>query len=459
MLRKIGNKAFALAILIPTVYLLILGTPQLVLADITCENSDYNCRYVDQTPGSTQVIICSRSVCGSGSFGGRTYRLEGLYAFDGVNPNSATTTTAATTTTVATATTTAANTTTTAGSARFSSLGLSLLQLSENQFQVRPVYNVANGPLRFSAGSFSESYSISQNGAVLASGSWTHSGLTGILSASYDTDVISTGTGCSNCARDTQTSSLSLKSGTTYDLSVTGGIPGNMVSASRSITTNGSTATSSTISGGTTTTTTTVFYNDPAPYHAQINSNNVVIQICVCSASNILGNPSAYPGTWVPMWMGVNGKNYAGPGWTYDPVAQNFYPPTSTTTSSIGEKKSNSKTTTTSSNNGSNPATTQPKSISATTAVDAVEDDGQSEDDFADIGVSLRSGKFDMRISSSFPETEMMLRAFKKGSKSIIWNMTTNANGSYRILTTRALKGFTLSLWIDGDKWDSLVVR
>ena len=64
-----------------------------------------------------------------------------------------------------------------------------------------------------------------------------------------------------------------------------------------------------------------------------------------------------------------------------------------------------------------------------------------------------------MRISSSFPETEMMLRAFKKGSKSIIWNMTTNANGNYRILTTRALKGFTLSLWIDGDKWDSLVVR
>ena len=456
MLRKIGNKAFALSILIPTVYLLILGTPQLVLADITCENSDYNCRYVDQTPGSTQIIICSRSVCGSGSFGGRTYRLEGLYAFDGVNPNSATTTTAATTTTVATATTTtvatatttAATTTTTAGSAQFSSLGLSLLQLSENQFQVRPVYNVANRPLRFSAGSFSESYTISQNGAVLASGSWTHSGLTGILSASYDTDVISTGTGCSNCARDTQTSSLSLKPGTTYDLSVTGGIPGNMVSASRSITTNGSTATSSTISGGTTTTTTTVFYNDPAPYMARINSSNVVIDVCVCSESFVRENPSRYPGTWVPMWMGVNGKNYAGVGWWYDAVAQNFYPQQTTTTTvapttkTTNPRKANNTTSTT-----------------TTIAVDAVEDDGQSEGDYADIGVSLRSGKFDMRISSSFPETEMMLRAFKRGSKSIIWNMKTNANGSYRILTTRALKGFTLSLWIDGDKWDSLVVR
>ena len=122
-------------------------------------------------------------------------------------------------------------------------------------------------------------------------------------------------------------------------------------------------------------------------------------------------------------------------------------------------KKSNSATTTTNLVSGSNPATSQPRSNSTTTAVGAVEDDGQSDDDFADIGVSLRSGKFDMRISSSFPETKMMLRAFKKGSKSIIWNMTTNVDGNYRILTTRALKGFTLSLWIDGDKWDSLVVR
>ena len=137
--------------------------------------------------------------------------------------------------------------------------------------------------------------------------------------------------------------------------------------------------------------------------------------------------------------------------------------PQRTTTTSIkpGRAKTTTTTTTTQapSRDGSSPVTTQPKSISTTTAVDAVEDDGQSDDDFADIGVSLRSGKFDMRISSSFPETEMMLRAFKKGSKTIIWNMTTNADGNYRILTTRALKGFTLSLWIDGDEWDSLVVR
>jgi hypothetical protein len=135
-----------------------------------------------------------------------------------------------------------------------------------------------------------------------------------------------------------------LSPGTTYTVSVSGGYPGNMVSGSRSITTNGSgwgSTTTSTISSGTSTSTsvssgttaTTVFYNDPALYMARINSSNVVIDVCVCSESFVRENPSRYPGTWVPMWMGVNGKNYAGPGWIYNPVAENFYPPTTTTTS------------------------------------------------------------------------------------------------------------------------------
>ena len=151
-----------------------------------------------------------------------------------------------------------------------------------------------------------------------------------------------------------------LSPGTTYTVSVSGGYPGNMVSGSRSITTNGSgwgSTTTSTISSGTSTSTsvssgttaTTVFYNDPALYMARINSSNVVIDVCVCSESFVRENPSRYPGTWVPMWMGVNGKNYAGPGWIYDPVAENFYPPTTTTTSTTPPSSVTIEPTTTSS--------------------------------------------------------------------------------------------------------------
>ena len=88
---------------VSVINLFVPGSIHEALADITCENSDYNCIYVDTV--NSNRIVCSRSVCGSGSFGGRTYRLEGLYAFDGANPNTATTTTVATSSTVATTTT------------------------------------------------------------------------------------------------------------------------------------------------------------------------------------------------------------------------------------------------------------------------------------------------------------------------------------------------------------------
>lgn len=82
------------------------------LADITCENSDYNCIYV--VGGSR--IVCTRSYCGGNpsqyeTATGMRAVLEGPYAFDGDNPNTVTTTTAATTTTVAGATTTGSTTT------------------------------------------------------------------------------------------------------------------------------------------------------------------------------------------------------------------------------------------------------------------------------------------------------------------------------------------------------------
>jgi hypothetical protein len=99
------------------------------------------------------------------------------------------------------------------------------------------------------------------------------------------------------------------------------------------------------------------------------------------------------------------------------------------------------------------------RTTTTTIEVPVVEDDGESEDDFADVGLSSKDGKFNIRVSSSFGETEMVLRAYKKNSKSVTWSFTTYSSGSYRILTSRALKGFTVSLWIDGEKWDSLVVR
>ena len=255
MLRKIGKKAFSLALLIPTVYLLIPGTPQLVLADITCENSDYACIYVDQTPGSTQRTVCTRSVCGPGlTHGGKTYLLEGLYAFAGGNPNTVTTTTAVTTTTTTTpgatttATTTPSATTTTAASAsssspRFTDLSFVYFNISENQVQAKVQLSISSMPITIP--SLSISWTLTNGGSTVASGTISPYGSASVTLGSPNPFPIDpfTATG--------------LTCGTTYSLSATGGSPGNMVSGSHSITTKTCPTTTTTVAPATTTTTVT----------------------------------------------------------------------------------------------------------------------------------------------------------------------------------------------------------
>ena len=89
-------------------------------AEITCLNSDRNCIYFEV--GNTgNRIVCTRSVCGGGSFGGKQWQLEGVYAFDGPNPNDATTTSSSTTSVVATSTTVTSESSTTSTSTSSSS--------------------------------------------------------------------------------------------------------------------------------------------------------------------------------------------------------------------------------------------------------------------------------------------------------------------------------------------------
>ena len=107
-------------------------------------------------------------------------------------------------------------------------------------------------------------------------------------------------------------------------------------------------------------------------------------------------------------------------------------------------------------------STSSPRTKSATTTTTeppAVEDDGEVEDDFADLSIRKQSDKYEIRVTSSLGETEMIVRAIKRNSRAVTWSFVSSPSGSYRIITSRDLKGFTVSLWIDGDKWDSLTIR
>ena len=146
---------------------------------------------------------------------------------------------------------------------------------------------------------------------------------------------------------------------------------------------------------------------------------------------------------------------------------------TTTTTTVPGTTTSVARTTTTVASKSSGTTTTIPRTVvttttssiprtiakSTSTTIRVVKDDGQTKNDFANIGINQSGNTFKLSVFSSFPRTKMMLRASKNRAKSVIWNFTTDKNGNYRIATSRALKGFAMSLWIDGDKWASRVVR
>ena len=134
------------------------------------------------------------------------------------------------------------------------------------------------------------------------------------------------------------------------------------------------------------------------------------------------------------------------------------------TTTTTSPAPSNTPDPTTSNSGGGTPSSTANTSApanrvsSVTTVQDAIEDDGV-EDDFAELTVRLTTDKFDLRVNSSYPDTSMVIRARKPGSRVIVWNIVTSADGARRILTSRNLSGYTLSLLIDDEVFHRVRVR
>jgi hypothetical protein len=62
-------------------------------------------------------------------------------------------------------------------------------------------------------------------------------------------------------------------------------------------------------------------------YFANIDENNIVIDVHVVSREFLEANPDRYTGVWVETFYDVAGKTYAGLGYTYNPVTNNFTPP------------------------------------------------------------------------------------------------------------------------------------
>ena len=62
-------------------------------------------------------------------------------------------------------------------------------------------------------------------------------------------------------------------------------------------------------------------------FFAQLDDNNVVTHVAVVTREFLEANPQRYPGRWVETFFDTAGKTYAGIGYTYDEVSQDFVAP------------------------------------------------------------------------------------------------------------------------------------
>jgi hypothetical protein len=62
-------------------------------------------------------------------------------------------------------------------------------------------------------------------------------------------------------------------------------------------------------------------------YFAQIDNNNIVLQVHVVDRLFLEENPERYPGTWVETFINLPNKTYASIGYTYDPATNDFTAP------------------------------------------------------------------------------------------------------------------------------------
>jgi hypothetical protein len=62
-------------------------------------------------------------------------------------------------------------------------------------------------------------------------------------------------------------------------------------------------------------------------YFAEIDADKVVVAVHVVTRAFLDENPERYPGTYVETFVDLEGKTYAGIGYTYNAKTRDFVPP------------------------------------------------------------------------------------------------------------------------------------
>jgi hypothetical protein len=76
----------------------------------------------------------------------------------------------------------------------------------------------------------------------------------------------------------------------------------------------------------------------------------------------------------------------------------------------------------------------------------------------ADVGLIVqKSGsKYSIVATSPLRNAPIVIRATAKGKPTITWSTRTNVNAQKLLMSTRSLKGYTISMWVNGRRISSI---
>ena len=174
--------------------------------------------------------------------------------------------------------------------------------------------------------------------------------------------------------------------------------------------------------------------------------------------------PTGYPENatyiWNPIGAGSGGQYYTNglyvTGW-----GQHILPGTSTLVAvvsppqaapanddSSGDDSPSEETTTTSTTSTSIAAVEGARSVSAGVSVVGLTDVG--------LIVQKSGSKYSIVATSPLRNAPIVIRATAKGKPTITWSTRTNVNAQKLLMSTRSLKGYTISLWVNGRRISSV---
>jgi hypothetical protein len=169
--------------------------------------------------------------------------------------------------------------------------------------------------------------------------------------------------------------------------------------------------------------------------------------------------PTGYPENatyiWNPIGAGSGGQYYTN-GLYVTSWGQHILPGTSTLVAVVSAPQP-------SPGNGDSMGNDDSSVETTTTTIAAVEgarsmNAGASVVGLADVGLIVqKSGsKYSIVATSPLRNAPIIIRATAKGKPTISWSTKTNVNAQKMLMSTRSLKGYTISLWVNGRKISSI---